>query len=243
WTSLRVGTERSVALAAASFLPPKGATKMLAVPFHRQEHALSCEVASLRSALHAIGTSVSEDILVGALAVDPTPKSVRTFRQAQGGLSGSRGVGFTWGDPNRGFVGDIDGRMPKSGYGVHAGPIADLASLYASTTRIRSNDARSLVRAIDAGYPVIAWSVLGSRPQRLSWSKPDGGRVNAAMYEHTVVVTGYRGTAEKIERVYLVDPLTGLRSETWKEFTWRTGFLDHQALVIVPWDKSNDGTE
>ncbi|OGL73933.1 hypothetical protein A3D73_02650 [Candidatus Uhrbacteria bacterium RIFCSPHIGHO2_02_FULL_60_44] len=219
WTSLRVGTERSVALAAASFMPPKGATKMLAVPFHKQEHALSCEVASLRSALHAIGTNVSEDILMGALRVDPTSK-----RQV-----GSR---LTWGDPDKGFVGDIDGKMPGTGYGVHAGPIAELASFYASTTRIRANDARAIVRAIDAGHPVIAWSVLGSRPRRLSWSGPDGGRVNAALYEHTVVIAGYRGSAEKIERVYLIDPQTGLRSQTWKEFVWRTGFLDHQALVV-----------
>lgn len=219
WTALRAGTGRAIARASASFIPPKGATKMLAVPYHKQEHALSCEVASLRSALHAIGTSVPEDILVGALAVDPTSK--RTV--------GSR---VTWGDPDTGFVGDIDGKMPSSGYGVHAGPIADLASLYASTTLIRSDDARALVRAIDAGHPVIAWTVLGARPRRLSWSGPDGTPVSAALYEHTVVVSGYRGSAGNIERVYLIDPLTGLRSETWKEFMWRTGFLDHQALEV-----------
>lgn len=58
--------------------------------------------------------------------------------------------------------------------------------------------------------------------------------MRAAMYEHTVVVTGYRGSAEKIDAIELMDPQTGPREESWSEFTWRTSFLDHQALEISP---------
>lgn len=223
WTALRIGLERTAARAASAVMPPKGATKMLKVPFHKQEHALSCEVASLRSALHALNIVASEDVLLGALPRDETPKKLV-----------GRGPAFTWGDPDKGFVGNVNGRMPSTGYGVHADPIAEVAGLYATAIRMRSDDAVAIVRAIDAGHPVMVWTVLGRRPYAISWKTPAGKTVRAAMYEHTLVVYGYRGTAKKLEGVYVVDPLTGLRYAAWNDFTWRTGFLDHQALEISP---------
>lgn len=60
WTALRLGLQRKLAQAASTIMPPKGATKKILVPFHKQEHALSCEIASLRSALHALGIEVTE---------------------------------------------------------------------------------------------------------------------------------------------------------------------------------------
>ena len=62
----------------------------LPIRFHRQEHSLSCEVATLKMALQAHGVEVPESELVKNLAYDPTPKR--------------NGV---WGDPHKGFVGDI----------------------------------------------------------------------------------------------------------------------------------------
>lgn len=195
---------------------------MLDVPFHRQEHALSCEIASLRSALLTAGLDVPEAILLSALPHDPTEKST----DAQGNL--------IWGDPDKGFVGDIDGRMPSTGFGVHAPALKQVAQLYAVVHDMRANDAAALTAAIDRGNPVIVWSALGDTPSPLTWKTPEGKTVNTALYEHTLVVAGYKGSAAAIESVYVVDPLTGLREESWKEFTWRTGFLNHQALEIDP---------
>ena len=89
--------------------------------------------------------------------------------------------------------------MPSTGYGVHTAPLAELAGLYATATKMRSDDATALVRAIDAGHPVIVWTVLGKRPYSISWKTPAGKTVKAAMYEHTSVVYGYRGTAKKLK--------------------------------------------
>lgn len=220
--AIRVGAWNEIRSVFAATFPPQGATRMLHVPFHRQEHALSCEIASLRSALLATGLDVSEDILLSALPRDNTPKSVA----ANGAI--------TWGDPNKGFVGNIDGRMPSTGYGVHAPVIKEVAQLYTVVKDIRANDPAAITAAIGRGHPVIVWSAIGKNPQKTSWQTPSGETVEAAFYEHTLVVAGYKGSAAAIESVFVVDPLTGLREESWSEFIWRTGFLNHQALEIIP---------
>jgi uncharacterized protein YvpB len=222
---IRAAVFNRVEEAFAALMPPQHMTRQLEVPFRKQQHALSCEMASLRSALEGVGVKVTEAELLKALPRDPTPK--KTI---------SRGV-FTWGDPNKGFVGNVDGRMPSTGYGVHADPVAELASQYAEATRLKSNDAEALTRAIDAGHPVIVWSVLGSRPSKITWKTPDGTTVNAAMYEHSLVVSGYKRNEDgTIASVVVVDPRTGIRQESWKDYTWRTSFLDHQAIEIAAED-------
>lgn len=220
--AMRIGVVREVKGVLAAIFPPQGATRMLDVPFHKQEHALSCEIASLRSALLATGLDVSEDILLSALPRDTTPKSVA----ADGTI--------TWGDPEKGFVGNIDGRMPSTGYGVHAPALKEVAQLYAVVNEIKANDAGALTAAIGRGHPVIVWSAIGKNPQKTSWQTPEGKTVDAALYEHTLVVAGYSGSAAAIESVFVVDPHIGMREESWEEFTWRTGFLNHQALEIIP---------
>lgn len=222
FAGLRVAVMNRMVSVMAAVAPARNIAGQLNVPFRKQEHALSCEMASLRSALETVGVKIAESELLKQLPRDATPKKY-TSRTA-----------FTWGDPNKGFVGNVDGRMPSTGYGVHAPPVADLASRYAVATRIKSNDADALTRAIDAGHPVIVWSVIGSRPSKTTWKTPEGTVINAAYYEHTLVVSGYKRNAEgAIASVVVVDPKTGRREESWKDFTWRTGFLDHQAIEIA----------
>jgi uncharacterized protein YvpB len=220
--AIRIAVARDIARMVHVAFPPQNATRMIDVPFHRQERSLSCELASLRSALLATGLDVPESMLLSALPRDTTPKKV----DASGNI--------TWGDPDAGFVGNIDGRMPSTGYGVHAAALKEAAKFYAVTHDIKANDAAALTAAIDRGNPVIVWSALGASPRKLNWKTPEGKTINAALYEHTLVVAGYKGSAAAIETVYVVDPLTGLREESWEEFTWRTSFLDHQALEIDP---------
>jgi uncharacterized protein YvpB len=200
---------------------PDARAFLFQVPFHRQEHALSCEVASLRSALLGIGVDVPEWDLWLELPKDPAPKTWTAER-------------LVWGDPNRGFVGDVNGRMPSTGYGVFVEPLSSVANLHASSSRIRVDDPKAIDAALSKGYPIIVWSALGRSPFVTTWETPEGTEVKAPIYEHTLVVVGYRGSSDWIEGLYVIDSLTAIRYETWDEFQYRTSFFDHVGLEVAP---------
>jgi uncharacterized protein YvpB len=121
--------------------------------------------------------------------------------------------------------------MPTTGYGVLLEPIMDLASRYTSTTRIRLDDPHAIDAALARKHPIVAWTVI-KNPSTTTWKTPEGKTITAPLIEHTVVIVGYRGTGDFIEGVYLIDPMTSLRYETWDEFQYRTSFFDHDGLEI-----------
>ena len=208
-----------LALAGTFFLPPLAARAQkvaLPVTFHRQEHSLSCEVASLKTALKIFGIEVSEAELISRLPFDATPKSP--------------GV---WGDPNKGFVGNINGTMLGTGYGVYAGPIAQIANRYVRAEILNSATPQDIAKAISAGRPVIMWGYYGSGAPS-SWQTPAGTPVKAVNGEHTRVVFGYDGPARNPTRFYLMDPITGSFSLAAAEFLRNWNSLDNMALVLSP---------
>jgi uncharacterized protein YvpB len=162
---------RGVNLAYYTVVRRPTPTFKLAVPFHRQEHALSCEAAALRIALNFKGAGVTESELISRLEYDRTPKS-----------------GNIWGDPDEGFVGDINGRMPATGYGVHWGPLNHLANQYRPSEIIVGWSPSQVARELQNGNPIIAWGVAGYRPRRIYWQTPGGKTVRAALIEHTRVI-------------------------------------------------------
>lgn len=165
-------------------------TVKLPVKFHRQEHSLSCEIAALKMALNFKGVDVSENDLLAQLPFDPTPKD-----------------GNIWGDPDKGFVGDIDGRMPATGYGVHWGPINHLANQYRPSEIIVGWSPTQVAHELSSGNPIIMWGVAGNRPRRIYWNTPDGKLVRAALIEHTRVITGFTGPVTKPTGFYTMDPI------------------------------------
>ncbi len=170
-------------------------TIKLPIAFHRQEHSLSCEIAALKMALNFKGIKVTESDLLAQLPFDQTPKS---------GLPGQRSV---WGDPDQGFVGDINGKMPATGYGVHWGPINHLASQYRPSEIIVGWSPTQIAQELMGGNPVIMWGVAGNRPRRIYWNTPDGKLVRAAIIEHTRVITGFSGPVDKPSGFYTMDPV------------------------------------
>lgn len=201
---------------------PDARAFLFGVPFFRQQHALSCETASLRSALAGIGIRKTEEELWRALPKDPTP---------QHWLVPGRII--VWGDPNIGFVGNRDGRMPQTGYGVFAGPVSRAANVFASSTVVRLDDPRVIDNALRQGHPIIAWITTGDRPSVTKWTAPDGKTViHAPLYEHTVVIIGYRGRGDFIEGLYVIDPLTGMEYQTWDTFHFRASFFNYAGVEV-----------
>jgi uncharacterized protein YvpB len=78
--------------------------------------------------------------------------------------------------------------VPPYGYGVHAGPIADLLNAYGIPAKAYKGYTLEQIKTqIAAGKPVIAWvigNVVGGVPYVYTDKK--GNQVTVAAYEHVV---------------------------------------------------------
>ncbi len=102
-------------------------------------------------------------------------------------------------NPELGFVGDVNspwGQVPPYGYGVHAGPVADLLNAYGIPAKAYKGYTLDRLKAsIAQDNPVIAWvigNVVGGVPYQYTDAR--GNQVTVAAYEHVVIVTGYDAT-------------------------------------------------
>ena len=126
-------------------------------------------------------------------------------------------VNFLWSlpasdNPNKGFVGSVTdalGGLPPNGYGVYAGPVADLMRAWGvPATAHFGMSYEELQIQIAAGRPVMIWGI-----RELGYSDPvpytssDGETSIVARYEHTFIVIGYGPdyiTVEDNGRIYSV---------------------------------------
>jgi uncharacterized protein YvpB len=199
----------------ARIQPIKPAVK-LSVPYHRQEHALSCEVASLLMALDYRGVNITENELIKELPVsDPGPRQANNI----------------WGDPNLGFVGNINGRMPNGGYGVYEQPIYDLATKYRQAKIVTNASLDVLTTELGNGNPIVVWGVVGSGKD-ISWTTPSGTVIQAKLDEHARTLIGYTGQSNNPQLLILLDPVYGEVRMSVKEFVANWAKLDKRAIVI-----------
>jgi len=202
--------------AARAIIPIKPAIR-LAVPYHHQEHRLSCEVASLLMALNYKGANVTEGELIKQLPVsDPGP------RQA----------GNVWGDPNNGFVGNIDGSMPNTGYGVYEQPIYDLAAKYRSAKIMTGATLSDLISELGNGNPVVVWGVSAAKSSDISWKTPAGKIIAAQMDEHARTLIGYTGASNQPQLLILLDPIYGEIRMKAADFLSNWQLLGNRAVAV-----------
>jgi len=102
-------------------------------------------------------------------------------------------------NPDKGFVGDVNapwGQVPPYGYGVHAGPVADLLNAYGIPARSYSDYTLEMVKQkLAQDKPVIVWvigNMVGGVPYEFTDSA--GDKVVVAAYEHVVILTGYNAS-------------------------------------------------
>lgn len=196
-------------------IPIKPAVK-LAVPYHQQEHPLSCEIASLLMALDYKGIKVTESELIQQLPIsDPGPRHQNN----------------TWGDPNIGFVGNINGTMPDTGYGVYEQPIYDLASKYRSAKIIANGTLSDLITELTNGNPVVVWGTVVGRNKNISWKTPEGKVIAAQLDEHARTLIGFTGKSDNPQLLILLDPIYGEVRLTVKNFLKNWALLDKKAVV------------
>ncbi len=186
----------------------------LNVPFHRQEHSLSCEIASLKMALAGAGINVPESDLIAGLNFDPT--------QRRNGV---------WGDPYTGFVGNIDGKMMGDGYGVYWDPVAKVGLKYRRTEVIHNGSLPQLLYHLNQGRPVVVWGYFG-RGNRIEWTTPAGRHINGVNGEHARVLAGYAGSMTNPESLILMDPIYGELRWSVDDFLNNWGALENAAVVV-----------
>lgn len=218
----QVGIERAGKYAfyrTAAFVSPfirDQWTVSLSVPMHRQERALSCEIAALKMALGYYNVDVSEQELVDMLPFD---------------TKGPREEGNIWGDPQKGFVGDIDGKIPDGGYGVYEQPIAVIASSFRKAKVLENATIRDVAMEINSFHPVIVWGSLASGKD-ISWKTKDGQTIKAVFGEHARVAIGFSGTIENPKTIILLDPVYGKIYMSAKAFQKNWALLDNKAVVV-----------
>jgi len=176
---------------------PRAGDTVLPITFDPQDHALSCEIATLKMVLAYRGAGVPESTLIRLVGTDGVAKTTRDGE-------------LLWGDPNKGFVGNIDGRMPATGYGIYWEPIAGAARAYREASVIYALTPPEIAEQIREGNPLIVWGYLGSG-ERLQWRTPEDAVINAVLHEHTFVLHGFRGSVGDPKGFYLMDPIYGER--------------------------------
>lgn len=188
----------------------------LAVPFHRQEHALSCEVATLKMILDFYGHNISENELLAKLTFSTkAPRSPENI----------------WADADTGFVGNIDGKMPNTGYGVYEEELARLASQYREARALKGATLEDILASISRGVPVIVWGHIASG-RDISWQTSDGDTEKAVYGEHTRVLIGFKGTTSNPSHLILLDPVYGKIIFSKNKFIKNWASLDNRALLV-----------
>ncbi len=138
---------------------------------HRQLLSLDCESAAAEDWASYFGKDINELEFQGRLPVSD--------------------------NPDYGFVGNVNdpwGLLPPNGYGVYAGPVAQLLNAYGVQAKAYKGYSLEQVKAkISQNIPVIAWVVgnveAGAPP--IYYTDREGRKAVAAAYEHVVILTGY----------------------------------------------------
>lgn len=196
-------------------LAPK--VTLLDVPFWWQKYPLSCEAASLRMALASKGIYLTEDEIMEKIGYGKPLVRKNNI----------------WADPHKAYVGRIDGKICKTGYGVYWEPLAKAGEKWRPTESFSGWTLKDLIREINLGNPVLFWGVLPKdRLTDCSWYTPKGKYIKAFKETHVRVVVGYIGNPENPLKIIIHDPLSG-------RLYWKTSFFlknwkvfDYSGVVV-----------
>ncbi len=137
-----------------------------------------------------------------------------------------------WGDPEKGFVGDINGSIfYRTGFGVYEKPILDLALNYRTAAIIKNADLTKVLKEVLSGNPVIVWGLL-LRKGPVFWRTNLGKVIGARPGEHARVLIGFTGKSDNPKKVILVDPIYGLIKMDKDKFVSDWQIMNNRAVVV-----------
>ncbi|PLR80533.1 C39 family peptidase [Bacillus sp. V33-4] len=170
--------------------------KLLDVPLIKQNPELKygCEVTSLAMMLQYAGVETTKWQLYEKIVKDNDP----LIKSRDGDI-------LKWGNPARGFVGDMTGT--QAGYAVFDEPMIDLINRYLprSGVNLTGKDFNEVLRHVSDGYPVVVWTTGDYRvPDRWESWQHGNEQIETPLDLHAVVIVGYDERS-----VYINDPLSG----------------------------------
>lgn len=179
-----------------------------------------CEVTSLAMLLKNKGINVDKMTLASAVKKDHTPYKI---------IGGK----IYYGDPNDGFVGEMDS-FNGPGLGVYHSPIHALLQEYLpdSALDLTGCDFEDLFYFLENGSPV--WIVTNASYRKLPSSSfitwhTSSGDIQITYREHSVLVTGYDS-----KMVYFNDPLGGRSKAPRASFIEAWEQMGRQAVTYTP---------
>lgn len=196
--------------------PPKPKVTLLDIPLDWQDSPLSCEAASLKMALAFKGVVVSEDDIMEEIGYDLTPRKNNI-----------------WGDPYQIYVGKIDGRICKTGFGVYWGPVAKATNNWRSAESFSGWSIKDLIKEIELSNPVLTWGTMPVKtPTDCSWFTSEGKYIKAFLETHVRLVVGFIGAPEDPSKIILNDPLAGRIYWTTSYFLTNWAVFGNSGVVI-----------
>lgn len=152
-----------------------------------------CEVTSVNMALNYKGVDVDKITLASNVMKDLSPLVIN-----------EEGTITNWGNPKKGFVGDITGT--KKGYSIDPEPLIPLIEIYykGGVKNISGLELSEIENAINNSNPVVVWinADFIEDIEWINWNDSEGKCIKANLNMHCVLVTGYDE-----ENIYYNDPL------------------------------------
>jgi uncharacterized protein YvpB len=198
-------------------IPERPVSSRISTPVVQQRFQNNCETAALSMLLASQGEEQDQVALQDEIRHDG-PLDPET------GANGE----MVWGNPEKGYVGRVDGGGTAGGYGVYQGPVIELARRWVEPVDLSGEPPASLYAKLLDGKPVFAWIGLQDGPYE-SWVDTDGEKVTVNYGEHTVLLIGIEG-----DRVLVNDPLDGQR-KWWTKSEFETMYerLDRRAISVA----------
>jgi uncharacterized protein YvpB len=211
------GESRAHAASAAQTRSQAAALQPGPVPLYKQAYRNNCETAALSMLLGSAGVRVDQRKLQREL---PRSGPLDPIVAADGT--------WTWGAPDEGFVGRVEGGGSAGGFGVYQGPIRRLAARYnIHLTDLSRTNINTIVGRLRQGRPVMSWIGLSEGPYR-RWRTPGGRSISVNFGEHAVVLTGISSGM-----ILVNDPLSGTRLRwTVDEYAAKWKLLGQRALGL-----------
>ncbi|MCL6459866.1 MAG: C39 family peptidase [Gorillibacterium sp.] len=171
-----------------------------------------CEITSLSMLLQYIdkdidiGEGIDKITLSQMIEKDPAPMKKNT-----------KGEITSWGNPQKGFVGDINGY--HKGFGVFHKPIVKLIEKIKPNLALdlSGHTFEEILIQLQEGKPVVVWTNITLGPLDSGWMtwNTAEGPVRGTWKEHAVLLVGFDQ-----EHLYINDPLDGSKSKVVNRATF-----------------------